>query len=119
VAVIDWDTVISVPDSCSYRIPPLTGLSPVSIPGLIEELPVCKAGEYRTCHFVAIVEETSDDMVLKIDHLRDKGKFVFTKAGFYSKAVVVFRALIAFKFKQDRVDQKVGRWTKVDGRKVR
>ena len=96
LAIIDWDSVVAVPDAALYRVPYLLGMD-CPVPGVIETHPAVMK-RLRLCQrFTAVVEEVGRE---KDDC---KGP-ILTREGFFSKEAVAFRSLLAVKMRQDWVN---------------
>lgn len=100
LAVIDWDSVIAVPDAALYRIPFLMGVS-CAIPGQDSTHPAVIKREELGFQFTEAVAAVGEEK-------RKDGQalFQFTKAGFYSKEALAFQSLIAVQMRQDWVNEE-------------
>jgi len=98
LAIIDWDSVIAVPDAALYRVPFLLGMD-CPVPGVIETHPAVIKRLQLCQQFTAVVEAVGRE---KDNHERP----IFTKEGFFSKEAVAFRSLLAVKMSQDWVNDE-------------
>ena len=99
LAIIDWDSVIAVPDAALYRVPFLLGTD-CPVPGVIETHAAVNKRLQLCQHFIAAVEEVGDEN-------DDHEGLVFTQKSFFSKEAVAFRSLLAVRMNQDWVN---GEW---------
>lgn len=93
LAVIDWDSVVAVPDAALCRFPFLMGIS-CAVPGVVDTHPAATKRQQLGRRFAEAVEVVE----------REHGAFLLTKAGFFSKESVAFRSLIYVKMRQDWVN---------------
>lgn len=98
LVIIDWDSVLAVPDAALYRIPFLLGMD-CTAPGVIEMHPAVIKRLQLCRRFTAVIEAVGRE---KDDH---EG-LLLTKGGFFSKEAVAFRSLIAVKMSQDWVNDE-------------
>ncbi|WEW61183.1 hypothetical protein PRK78_006673 [Emydomyces testavorans] len=100
LAVIDWDSVIAVPDAALHRFPFLMGMD-CAAPGIVSKHSAKLKRERLALRFANIVEQ-----VARKESLEKPYGPVLTKLGFYSKEALAFRALVYYKMKQDFVDDE-------------
>ncbi|EGX92905.1 Protein kinase-like domain [Cordyceps militaris CM01] len=106
LAVIDWDSVISVPDAGLYRFPYLMGVS-CAVPGVVDAHPAVLKREQLGRRFAEVVEQVAKTQAGKDSEGANKWpKHLFTKSGFFSKEAVAFRSLLDVKMRQDWVNNK-------------
>ncbi|KAM3548685.1 hypothetical protein MY1884_009073 [Beauveria asiatica] len=104
LAVIDWDSVVSVPDAALYRFPFLMGVS-CAVPGVVDAHPAVMKREQLGRRFAEVVEEVGQEQAGKEWEAANKWpKYLLTKSGFFSKEAVAFRSLIYVKMSQDWVN---------------
>ncbi|KAF1960332.1 hypothetical protein CC80DRAFT_544786 [Byssothecium circinans] len=104
LAVIDWDSVVSVPDAVLHRFPFLMGVS-CAVPGIVETHPAVMKREQLGRLFAEIVEEVGREQAGNDCEGANKWPtHLLTKSGFFSKEVVAFRSLIYVKMRQDWVN---------------
>ncbi len=104
LAVIDWDSVITVPDAALYRFPFLMGIS-CTVPGVVDTHPAVMKRQQLSRRFAEVVEAVGREQ--GGNDCGDASKrraFLLTKAGFFSKESVAFRSLIYVKMRQDWVN---------------
>lgn len=99
LAVIDWDSVISVPDAALYRMPFLMGIA-CPVPGSVDDRPPVVKRWILARRFAAVVEEVAREKCMGTG----SPGFLFTQAGFFSKDAVAFRSLVDVQMKQDWVN---------------
>ncbi|KID84207.1 Protein kinase-like domain protein, partial [Metarhizium majus ARSEF 297] len=103
LAVIDWDSVVSVPDVALYRFPYLMGVR-CAVPGVVSTESLELKREALSQQFAAVVEAWGKEQPQKEFQGVDKRRmYLFTKSGFFSKEAVAFRSLIAVRQGQDWV----------------
>ncbi|KAI1144937.1 hypothetical protein F4825DRAFT_458021 [Nemania diffusa] len=104
LAVIDWDSVVSVPDAALYRFPFLMGVS-CAVPGIVDTHPAVVKREQLGRRFAEIVEEVGQNQARNDSKGANKWPtHLLTKPGFFSKEAVAFRSLIYVKMRQDWVN---------------
>ncbi|KAI0096980.1 hypothetical protein GGR51DRAFT_578541 [Nemania sp. FL0031] len=104
LAVIDWDSVVSVPDAALYRFPFLMGVS-CAVPGVVDTHPAVMRREQLGRRFAEIVEEVGREQARKDCGGANKWPtHVLTKSRFFSKEAVAFRSLVYVKMRQDWVN---------------
>jgi hypothetical protein len=107
LAVIDWDSVVAVPDVALFRLPFLTGVS-CAVPPTIDSHPFELKRQELGRQFAELVEAVSQEQTTNNGHDTDQAlTFRFTRTGFFSKGSVAFRSLVYVKMKQDFVN---GAW---------
>ncbi|KAK3377280.1 hypothetical protein B0T24DRAFT_620845 [Lasiosphaeria ovina] len=106
LAVIDWDSVVSVPDAALYRLPFLMGIS-CAVPGVVDTHPAVMRREQLGRRFAEVVEAVALEQADNDSKAANKWPaYVLTKSGFFSKEAVAFRSLVYVKMKQDWVNEK-------------
>lgn len=104
LAVIDWDSVVSVPDAALYRFPFLMGVS-CAVPGVVDSHPAVMKRERLGRRFAEVVEEVAREQAGNDSGSVNKWPtHLLTKSGFFSKEAVAFRSLIYVKMRQDHVN---------------
>lgn len=85
IAVIDWDSVLSVPDAVLYRMLFLMGIA-CAVPGLVEENPKVLKRVQLGRQFAEVVEQVSREMG-RAEHGASKTRptHILTKSGFLPK----------------------------------
>ena len=98
LAVIDWESVVAVPDAALYRFPFLMGArSP--IPGLVDAHPAVVKRQQLGRRFAKVVEAVALEEEEADAH--KSSTYGFTTTGFFSKEALAFRSLVYMKHKQD------------------
>ncbi|KAK4151386.1 hypothetical protein C8A00DRAFT_45395 [Chaetomidium leptoderma] len=104
LAVIDWDSVASVPDAALYRFPFLMGVS-CAVPGVVDTHPAVMRRQKLGRRFADVVEGAGREQAeTKGKGVNKRPVYRFAKSGFFSKEAVAFRSLIYVKMKQDWVN---------------
>ncbi|POR31014.1 Uncharacterized protein TPAR_08762 [Tolypocladium paradoxum] len=106
LAVIDWDSVVAVPDAALYRFPFLMGIG-CAVPGEVDTHPAAIKREQLGRQFAEVVETVGRG--LGEDDCEGANKqptILLGKSGFYSKEAVAFRSLIYCKMRQDWVNSE-------------
>ncbi|KAK3181218.1 hypothetical protein K4F52_007494 [Lecanicillium sp. MT-2017a] len=104
LAVIDWDSVVSVPDAALYRFPFLMGVS-CAVPGVVDSHPAVMKRERLGRRFAEVVEEVAREQAGNDSRgVNKRPTHLLTKSGFFSKEAVAFRSLIYAKMRQDHVN---------------
>lgn len=108
LAIIEWDSVVAVPDVALYRFPYLMGVS-CAVPGEVNTHPKVIKRHQLGRHFAEIVQEVTQEMKQRREdesHCLNKQQriFLFSKNGFYSKEAAAFRLLVYIKTRQDWVN---------------
>lgn len=104
LAVIDWDSVVSLHDAALYHFPFLMGIS-CAVPGVAATNLAVMKREQLSRQFAEIVEEVGQELAGKDQQGANKGpKYLLTKAGLFSKEAVTFRSLIYIKMRQGWVN---------------
>ncbi|OAR05683.1 hypothetical protein LLEC1_06409 [Akanthomyces lecanii] len=104
LAVIDWDSVVSVPDAALYRFPFLMGVG-CALPGIVDSHPAVMKREQLGRRFAQIVEDVGQELAGKDWQGANKlPMHLLTKSGFFSKEAVAFRSLVYVKMRQDWVN---------------
>lgn len=105
LAVIDWDSVVSVPDAALYRFPFLMGVG-CAVPGVVDEHPAVMKREQLGRRFAAVVEAVGQEQAGNDCRGADEWPTcLITKSGFFSKEALAFRSLTYVKMKQDWVNK--------------
>ncbi|KEZ43661.1 hypothetical protein SAPIO_CDS4269 [Scedosporium apiospermum] len=104
LAVIDWDSVIAVPDAALYRMPFLMGVA-CPIPGVVDNHPAVIRRLLLGRRFTRVVEDVGCEQNIGED--TKWPRFLFTQTGFSSKEATAFRSLTYVKMGQEEVN---GRW---------
>lgn len=104
LAVIDWDSVVSVPDAALYRFPFLMGIS-CAVPGVVDTHPAVMKREQLGRRFAEVVEEVACEQAETDREGANKWPtHLLTKSAFFSKEAVAFQSLISVKMRQDFVN---------------
>ncbi|KAJ8131444.1 hypothetical protein O1611_g2185 [Lasiodiplodia mahajangana] len=110
LAVIDWDSVVAVPDAGLYYLPAFMGID-IGRPGtLVTDSVMSERLMTRTklCQrFTQTVEEVARVWWHDVEgggSMSQRRIFSFSQLGFFSKQALAFRSLIQVKFKQDFVN---------------
>ena len=103
LAVIDWDSVITVPNAGLYRFPFLIDIGS-AIPGVFETLPAIIKRQQLSREFAEVVEAAAEQQ--HDESINTRQIFRFSLPGFFSKEAVAFRALIFIKMRQDFVNRE-------------
>lgn len=99
LAVIDRDSVTSVPDAALYRMPFLMGLA-CPVPGVVDDRPAVAARLRLGRRFASVVEDVSQNF----GQDAKRPQFLFTRAGFFSRNATAFRSLTYVKMGQEEVN---------------
>ena len=106
LAVIDWDSVIAVPDAALYRMPFLMGIACL-VPGTVKTHAAVVRRHLFGRRFAEIVEEVAQ---MEREKSMEQGikspTFFFTKTGFFSKEAIAFRSLVYVKMGQMQVNSE-------------
>lgn len=106
LAVIDWDSVVSVPNAALYRFPFLMGVS-CAVPGIVDTHPAVMKREQLGRRFAEVVEAVGREQAGNDCEGANKWPiYLLTKSGFFCKEAVAFRSLIYVKMKQDWVNNE-------------
>lgn len=106
LAIIDWDTVIAVPDAALHRFPFLMGISS-AIPGVAEKHPAETKRRQLGRQFAEVVEVVGREQGgNEYDGAHKQWICLLHKSGFFSKEAVAFRSLFYMKMKQDWVNDE-------------
>ena len=111
LAVIDWDDVLSVPDTALYRIPAFMGID-LGIPGRFSKTNPASMKRLQLCRrFVDVVEDVAKRglPVLFGGQSRVRGPqrlFTFQRTKFFCKEALAFRSLTAATFKQKHANER-------------
>ncbi|KJK79937.1 hypothetical protein H634G_04176 [Metarhizium anisopliae BRIP 53293] len=106
LAVIDWDSVVSVPDAVLYRFPYLMGVR-CAVPGVVSTERLELKREALSQQFAEVVEAWGKEQLEKeFRGVSKRRMYLFTKSGFFSKEAVAFRSLIAVRQGQDWVNEE-------------
>ncbi|KID81986.1 Protein kinase-like domain protein [Metarhizium guizhouense ARSEF 977] len=106
LAVIDWDSVVSVPDAALYRFPYLMGVR-CAVPGVVSTERLELKREALSQQFAEVVEAWGKEQLEKeFRGVNKRRVYLFTKSGFFSKEAVAFRSLIAVRQGQDWVNEE-------------
>lgn len=104
LAVIDWDSVVSVPDAALYRFPFLMGIS-CAVPGVVDTHPAVMKREQLGRRFAEVVEAVGREQAGNDCEGANKWPtHLLTKSGFFSKEAAAFRSLVYVKMRQDWVN---------------
>ncbi|KAI5861327.1 kinase-like domain-containing protein [Durotheca rogersii] len=105
LAVIDWDSVVAVPDAALYRIPFLMGTS-CAVPGVLDECTAVRERQLRARRFAGVVEAVGRERGRNDrEGVNKQQTFLLTEAGFFSKEALAFRSLTYVKMRQDFVNE--------------
>ncbi|KAK3393504.1 hypothetical protein B0H63DRAFT_516690 [Podospora didyma] len=107
LAVIDWNSVVAVPDAALYRFPFLMGVG-YAVPGDNDTHPAVLKRHELGRRFAETVERVGLEN-MEGSTGRINGHVVLTKARVFSKEATAFRSLVHVKMKQDWVN---GKWLK-------
>ncbi|KAK0712510.1 hypothetical protein B0T26DRAFT_602963, partial [Lasiosphaeria miniovina] len=80
LAVIDWDSVVSVPDAALYRLPFAMGIS-CAVPGVVDTHPAVMRREQLRSRFAEVVEAVAHENGPK---LRKNGPRTFSRSRDFS-----------------------------------
>ena len=106
LSVIDWDTVVAVPDAALYRIPPLMGLG-FAVPGVVAERPAERERQRCGREYTGVVEDVGREMSRNGgEGVNKRRNFLLTESAFFSKEAVAFRLLIMIRQQQDFVNRR-------------
>ena len=103
LAVIDWDSVWTVPNAGLHWFPRLMGIS-YAIPGVVPTNAALIKRQQLSRRFAEIVEAVARQE--RDEGTNTKGSFLFTVAGFFSTEAVAFRAINHLKQRQDWVNSE-------------
>ncbi|GAB1311967.1 hypothetical protein MFIFM68171_02177 [Madurella fahalii] len=104
LAVIDWDSVVSVPDAALHRFPFLMGVD-CAVPGVVGIHPAVMQREQLGRRFAEAVEAVGQEPAANDCKGANKRQtYELTRSGFFSKEAVAFRSLINVKMKLDWVN---------------
>lgn len=102
LAVIDWDSVVAVPDAALYHLPFLMGIACI-VPGDTNIHPKSLKRQKLGEQFAGVVEAVGREQSTK----HTKERFHFSKTGFFSKESTALRSLVYVRMRQDTVN---GEW---------
>ncbi|KAL8627720.1 hypothetical protein Q9189_006587 [Teloschistes chrysophthalmus] len=104
LAVIDWDSVVMVPDAALYRFPYFMGVDCAS-PGVVDTRPAVIKRLERGQRFAEVAEAVGQEQAGD-DHEEAKklGTFLPQKANFFCNESIACRSLAFVKMKQDWVN---------------
>jgi hypothetical protein len=105
LGVIDWDSVVALPDIALYRLPFLMGIS-CAVPGIVPSHPLEIKRHELGHRFAQIVEAVSQEQTTNRSDTKSRSTSLFTRAGFFSKGALAFRSLVFVKMKQDFVNSE-------------
>lgn len=108
LAIIDWDSVVAVPDAALYHFPYLVGFD-CAVPGEVDTHPKVAKRHQLGRQFAEVVQEVAREMK---QQGKDEGHglnkqqraFLFSRNGFFSKEAAAFRSLVYIKTRQDWVN---------------
>ncbi|KAL9584168.1 MAG: hypothetical protein Q9212_002285 [Teloschistes hypoglaucus] len=106
LAVIDWDSVITVPDAALYRFPYFMGVD-CAIPGVVDTHPAVIKRLRRGQRFAEVVEAVGKEQAGNdYKETSEWHTFLPTKANFFSKESIACRSLSYVKMGQDWVNHR-------------
>lgn len=106
LAVIDWDSVIALPDAALYHFPIGAGMES-AVPGIGRMYQPDSKREERCRRFAEIVEEVGQERSAKAHRGTNASRtFVPTKGGSYSKEAVAFRMLIYMRMMSEELNEE-------------
>lgn len=103
IAVIDWGSVVAVPDAALYCIPDLMWID-CPAPGIVETHPAVMEQLQRCRRFVEVVVVVGCEKARKNNEDSSKrSMYLFTKEELFSTEAVAFHSLLAVQMRQDWV----------------